>query len=477
MRNSLMVLLVVLSIPVVGYWAANGSQGLLDSQIRDALRDEFPAFQDDSRVSRVTADALCDLPQLSGENLCQTASNLALIKRASIVSGMIGVLLLAVIWLAGRLTRMRRRLLLYVFKPGLYVTALALIGLVITYGGIAIGAIYYGESLLVGRVHLGLIALIGVGALGGVAAIITNSFRIIHKVETTAVGTTVSQDEAPGLWGTVEDVAESIGALMPDHIVLGMEPNFFVTEGNVICLDGTLTGRTLYCSLPLMRIMDEEEATAVLVHELAHFKGEDTKFSRRFYPIYRGTQDSIESLWETGGEGWKLLVLLPAIAVFRFFLNSFARAEREIGRAREIEADAEAAAVCGRATLGSALTKVHAFSPAWPVIQEQLIELLRNGQMFRNLGAQFAATVNDAAAPKVLEGVTEQRMTHPTDSHPPLAKRLEALDLSIGELESRALRVSPENSAIGLVTRGDELEAEISDAYQVVIAQRLGINL
>lgn len=470
------LLLMVVGIPAFGFWAANGCQDLLDSQLRDAMRKEYSTVGEE-RISSVSLASLCERPRFGDQDLCTTFGTLQLMKEASLASGGAGLALLVLIWGAGRIARNRRRLLLYVFKPGLYLTALVLIGLVITYAAIAMGAIYYGESLLVGRVHVFLIGAIGLGAFGGVGAIATNALRVVQKAKTTAVGTPVSRNETPALWETVEELADELGSLLPDHIVLGMDPNFYVTEAKVTSLGGDLSGRTMYCSVPLLRILEKDEARAILAHELAHFEGEDTRYSQQFYPIYRGSYSAINSLLETGGESFRMLALLPAVAIFRFFINAFASAERKIGRERELRADAEAAALCGSSALGTGLVKIHAFTPAWPVVQETSADLLRSGRMLQNMSESFAQTVRQAAGPNVLDGVADEQMTHPTDTHPPLSKRLESLDLEMDQLGDAALGVPPTDPAFDFVTGLEEKEESLSAAYQMVLARGLGIDI
>lgn len=477
MAKKVGLLLMIVGIPAFGYWAANGCQDLLDSQLRSAVREEFTSV-DESRLSELTVAQLCDRPTFREQKFCSTASNLARIEKASVGSGAIGISLLGLISLGAAAARRRRQLLLYIFRPGLYLTALVLLGLVATYAVISIGAIYYGESLLLGRVHVGVIAAIGLGALGGLAAILSSVFRIVRRAHTTVVGTPISSEVAPALWDTVNELASSIDSLRPQNIVVGVEPNFFVTEAKVNCLKGTLSGRTLYCSLPLLRLMSTSEAKAIIAHELAHFRGEDTKYSQRFFPIYRGAQDSIDALLSTGGASYRILALLPAIAVFRYFLRSFAKLEREIGRDRELEADASAAAFSGAEVFGSALMKVHAYAPGWSVVKETSVSLLKKDRMLSNMSRQFADVVRDAAQPQILEDISSHRMSHPTDTHPPLAARLDELGLTAGELADSALDITPDNSAFaGLLSEAKEVEESVSNMYQLVLAQRLGIEI
>ena len=45
------------------------------------------------------------------------------------------------------------------------------------------------------------------------------------------------------------------------------------------------TGRTLYVSLSLLRVLEQDEADAVLAHELAHFHGGHTAVSASLVPM------------------------------------------------------------------------------------------------------------------------------------------------------------------------------------------------
>src|SRR5262249_10608236 len=152
----------------------------------------------------------------------------------------------------------------------------------------------------------------------------------------------------------------------------------------VVCLDGQLTDRTMYISLPLCRLLTEDELKVVLGHELAHYKGRDTQFSQRFYPIYRGATDALVRLEQSFSHGEKGsaadFVLLPAFLTLSYFLDSFSNAEREISRDRELVADAEAAKVGSAHTIATALVKIHAYSAMWILVREQMKNALERGQ-------------------------------------------------------------------------------------------------
>ncbi|TYP00354.1 Zn-dependent protease with chaperone function [Geothermobacter ehrlichii] len=467
---------LLLAVPLIGFLVAEGIQEHFNAELRSAFLKQLPGA-DPVIVANLTLDRLCEDNPSEFRDICSTNDNLNLMSGAAVSAGLVGLLLLLVIRVAGSLARGNRRLLLWLFKPGLYLTGLVLVGLVVVHAGVAMGAIYYGESTLIGRIHVGIIGAIALGALVGVIAIARNAFSLVRKAQTVVIGKALSQNEAPSLWRCVEGIADRLNALHPDNIVLGLDPNFFVTEAEVACLSGSYTGRTLYCSLPLMRILNLKEFEAIVGHELGHYKGLDTKFSQRFFPIYRGTTNAIVELQETGGDGTKAIALLPAIAVFSYFLESFSVAESRISRDRELAADKEGATASDGRSLASALVKVHAFSGFWEGLQYAAVEALKQGKAFINASKAYAEVIAGHAKADALKGLADTHLSHPTDSHPSLASRLGSLGISMDDVETDALNVSPTLAAIELVMQSERLEEEISDAYQVFLARQLGINL
>lgn len=476
MKRILILLGLLFAVPVLGLWAADYVQSDNNQQLQQVLREQFPEVPAEN-FSGATVDILCSERSPGIDEICTTNDYLNLMRTASWWAIGVGLSLLLLIKLAGIVANNNRTLLLWIFKPGLYLTAISLVGLVLTHAVLAMGVIYYGESAVIGQVHIGIIAAVGIGALLGAYVIIRNTFAILHKVTSQAIGMSLTRQEAPRLWEAINDTARRLGSLVPDHAVVGLEPNFFVTEANVMCLNGTLTGRTLYCSLPLARIMCKDEFISVLGHELGHFKGEDTKFSAKFYPIYRGANASLQALGEVSGEGAGGVALLPAIAVFGYFLDSFSRAESKIGRDRELAADNAGASVATPKAIGSALVKLHAFSGIWNDLQIEALDRLRDGKYFINASMLFAERASERAVPAFLEGITATHLSHPTDSHPPLATRLHALGLTLAELQSDALSVQPADAALDLFDHVEALEEELSERVQLYLAHAYNISI
>jgi len=411
-----------------------------------------------------------------GSNWNSMYRYMVVVKWAALGTGALGLLLTGFIAFAGYIVRSSRSLLLALFQPGLALTILALMVLVILHAALAMVSIYFvmlsistDQSVPTGLFAY-LIAMVVVGAIIGIGTLIRNSFSIVKRASTVVVGKRISWSKHPTLRQFVFDLSNKIGAPLPQHIVAGLNLTFFVTEADVYCIDGKLTGKTMYLSLPFCRILTKDEFKAVIGHELSHFKGMDTQFSQKFYPIYRGTTDSINSMQEEM-EGVKKIALLPVLYIISYFLESFSVAERRISRERELAADRFAAKSAGSRSLGTALIKVHAFSDYWKWLRRAMQEALAERKIYTNVSSLFAEVVKKNSQPEAFEGLEVHRLTHPTDSHPPLSIRLQALGLSIPALTDTALNTSPEFPAISLFTSYDEIEKELSETEHALMIE------
>ncbi len=475
-RARVVLLGLILGVPLVGLAVSSGLRVHLDNELRASRHREAPAANP-SLFAGVTVAKLCASQGPVPTELCQTDTGLAFMRTASLGAGLAGLALVAAIAVAGNAARSNRSRLLSLFRPGLYVAALATTGLILVHAIIAITVIYYGETTLVNTVHGGFILAIGLGAIAGVAAVARSAFGMVRKAETAAVGTALAPGEARVLWDHVAAIARRLGSLQPDHIVVGLDPTFFVTEANVVTPNGVLTGRTLFCSLPLTRILTVEELTAIVGHELGHFRGEDTQFSEQFYPIYRGTATALARLQAAGGRGSGVVSLLPAMAIFGFFLERFSSAEREHGRSRELLADQAGVEVGSARTMAVALVKVHAFAGAWRAVQGASLKGMREGKAFKNASVVFADVVKNNATSAALSGIADAHTSHPTDTHPSLAVRLESLNLSVSEVATEALSIDPQPSAASLLPDVEAQEEALSRTYQALLAREVGIEL
>jgi Zn-dependent protease with chaperone function len=434
-------LLVVTAIPLVTWSIATGMEGAYASGTRPSLGR--------------------GLPSGGPAGLRDTA---AWIADASLFAAALGPALALFITVAAWLGGMSRMLLLALFVPGLYLTLGALVLLVGLQGLLVMGTLYL---LWIGGVRMPplLLLVIGLVAAFGVLALVGAMLSSVKRARTAAFGAALIAERAPALWGHVRELAARMGAKPPHHIVVGVGPGFWVTEAEVDSLSGRHRGRTLYLSLPLSRILSKDELTGVLAHELAHFKGLDTRFSHLFYPVYRGTAESLVAIDHATDESvlsW--LTLLPAQIVLEYFFKRFAEAESKIGRARELAADRTAAAATDARTVAVALVKAHAFDGFWHDVRGVMRGAATRGQTVPNLSQAYVEIVRQAAVPSVLDGLADDRLPHPTDSHPPLGARLAALGVALDEVGGAALAVSPSDPAIALIDAAEEIERQLSQA-------------
>ena len=178
-----------------------------------------------------------------------------------------------------------RPLVAMVFLPGLYICLLLSAVLSICAAGLLITILYWLFSFI-HRVPVGIMALIAIGGLLGVVYSIKGGWRTIQKAVVRCHAVKVTKDQAPKLFNMIKELSIKMVTAMPNNILLELGSNFFVTESKVIAFEGEFKSRILCLSAPMLHILSPFELKAIIAHELAHFTGEDTVYSRRFYPIY-----------------------------------------------------------------------------------------------------------------------------------------------------------------------------------------------
>jgi Zn-dependent protease with chaperone function len=260
------------------------------------------------------------------------------------------------------------------------------------------------------------------------------------------MGQIVTHAQAPRLWDFVGTVARRIGASAPEAIVVGLDEGFFVTEHPVRLRNGTQApaGLVLYMPLPYMAFMNATEVAAVIGHELGHFMGEDTVYSRRFSPIYTMAMRHIEAIAGDEGQdesGWRSLVTRPATAFGEMFLDGFHEAVRFWSRKRELAADAVGARAAGARAVATSLLRIAALEPR---VNEALAAHWDAGQ---TVSGGVLGQVRQLVAAKGMANPGEHlhnRQSHPFDTHPELAVRLEAVGMPVSdELLQRAMDPAP----------------------------------
>ena len=379
---------------------------------------------------------------LSLQPMCAPLQQHYLLLLACAATAAAGLVVIAAFALASLITGANRVLLSVVF-PGLSFAGLVLVALIVT-AQIAIVAAtaYFAEAFFLGQVHTAvLLILAGFGVLLGLS-ILWRTIRMFRPAVSGVVGVPFSPIEQPRLALLVQQIAKTTGARMPDNIVLGLDTNFFATNAAVHTPTSRrlLMGQTLYLSLPLMRVLSLDEMKAVIGHELAHFSGADTLFSRQFAPIYRGLAEAAEVSDESKQS--KNILLLPARLFLRFMMNCFHYNAAKASRSRELRADSIGATASSSADLGFALIKCGILSMLWHREMDDTAQEISRGRFRRNMSRSFEDKlkfdVDPEKLPPLVEFALGEHTPHPTDSHPPTRDRLSALGLDMGEVTSEA---------------------------------------
>lgn len=344
---------------------------------------------------------------------------------------------------AGRRARQSREKLLQGFSLGSRLLPYVLVSHVVAMAAtVALVLSFEGLALWhIGRMGSGEVKLIAV--LGVVAAFCLYSIwqllkqlramLAMFKPEPMALfGSVVTPEQAPPLWRQVNTLAHGLGALPPDHIVVSLAQEFYVTssDAEVLPANTALRGRTLHVPLLHLGVLSPAEIGAVIGHELAHFAGEDTEYSLRFLPIYDGVNRSLGALAQTmlASDVIQGRLMRPSFDLGVFFMQHFDHAVNHWSRERELLADAAGARLVSHAAAASALLRV---SVLHAPIDDALATQLEGANEGELIDAVLAALQGlELHVPPEALAVHQ---AHPTDSHPSNGERLRALNVSLDD--------------------------------------------
>lgn len=420
-------------------------------------------------------------PSLSLSPVCANIQNHYTLLLACAATATAGLALIMAFSVASFVTGANRVLLSFIF-PGLSFLGLVVVALlVIAQIAIIAATAYFAEAFWLGQVHMTiLLGLAGLGALLGLG-ILWRTLRMFRPAVGAVIGVPFSPIEQPRLALLVQQIAKATNARMPDNIVLGLDPNFFATTAPMHTPTSRrlLTGQTLYLSLPLMRVLSLDEVKAVVGHELAHFSGADTIYSRNFAPIYRGLEEASQAAGEHKKYD-KNPLLMPARLFLRFMIDCFARNAAKSSRSRELRADQIGSTASSPADLGYALIKVGILSMLWNKEVQDTLQDISRGKFRRNMSASFEDKLHYDVDPEKLPPLVAfsigDHTPHPTDSHPETKERLAELGLNLVDVTSEARvmeRFFAAKPAALALDNMDNVEEILTQIYhQIIIGPR-----
>jgi len=218
----------------------------------------------------------------------------------------------------------------------------------------------------------------------------------------------------------VRDVASRVRHPEPEQVFLSHDANAFA--GRFKRPNGRGRQSVVGVGLPMLEILSREELMSVIAHEMGHHTAGDVLLGPWVYRIRRLIGESLERL-----EGSSFWLHLPFVA----YGNLFLRLTRRTSREQELSADALAARVCGTRATATALGRIHRLGSLWDAYWiHEVVPLLNLG--FRPpLVAGFERMLRQPKRRAEIEA-TVTRLTDqdpsPTDTHPTLEERLQALN-------------------------------------------------
>lgn len=331
---------------------------------------------------------------------------------------------------------------------------------VVVQGGLATWLSYWLTAFYMQIYSVKLVAVVGMVALFAVWTVIRGIFRKMPSSQPLEAEV-VSERDAPLLWTRLRELASRLRTEPPKHVVAGIDDNFFVTEHGVTLTSGKLEGRTLYVSLPLLRVLKPSEADAVFSHEIAHLKGGDTAVSAQLGPELVRYNVYMNEL-ASGG------ITKPVFYLLRMFNAIFELALAREKRSRELIADKAAARVTSADDVGRSLIKTTAYSSFRIETERSLFShnalhtqsLALKERIDAGLGAHVAT--RDFA-----ETLKSMRTPHPFDTHPLLEERLKNVASHVRFDQAAEMLLEPRSHTwVDDIATAAAIEQRLWDAYE-----------
>jgi Zn-dependent protease with chaperone function len=298
-------------------------------------------------------------------------------------------------------------------------------------GVLLVALSFWVTALWLERFSVKLIFAAGALALMGCIVVIVGIFKRV-KADFNVEGEVIAQDQSAPVWNKLRAICEKVGTAPPDQVIAGIDNNFFVTEHPVTVAGQTYRGRTLFVSLSLLKELQGTEADAVLAHEMAHFSGQDTVYSRKISPLLSRYQHYLEAL-HSGP------VTIPIFYYMLCFRALYEVSLSRLSRKREFRADGIAVETTSPSALAGALLKIAAYSKYRESVQEELFkqeQALASANISERIEQGFPQYATAFASDT---DIGQLATAHPFDTHPPLSQRLGAVGMQFDSVEARVL--------------------------------------
>jgi hypothetical protein len=195
-------------------------------------------------------------------------------------------------------------------------------------------------------------------------------------------------------------------------------------------------------------------------HELAHFSGEDTLYSRRISPLLGKYVHYLDALYQGG-------LSRPIFHFMFMFWNLYQLSLGKLSREREFRADRIGGELTSPQDMANALVKIVAYCRYRNKVQQTLFEKEENVETMDVSARIEKGFPNFMTACVTGNELAEADTPHPFDSHPPLAGRLTSLGLNPeAALKTPVNLPALNDSWFSAIEGATEIEAEQWKAFE-----------
>jgi hypothetical protein len=246
MQRCLKLFATLFAVPTFGLLLSFSRLGDLDHQF--VIDAQAVGATDLAQQTLAVMCQIADARELAEQD-CYNYDRLITLRDVSLFMVIAALLMIAAISVAARFAERDRRLLAALFIPGVHLTLLALLVMIVAQSLIAAYAFYTVETELARSVGVALIYCLILSAVLGAWGTVRVGFAVSRRPPLVVLGIEINQETQGRLWRFVAQVASKLGAEPPAHIVLGLQPTFYATPANLVLVGQSqvLTGDTILC--------------------------------------------------------------------------------------------------------------------------------------------------------------------------------------------------------------------------------------
>lgn len=342
------------------------------------------------------------------------------------------------------------------------VVGFSLLGLLLVVALVA-GVILSGGKALLLAAKLGkLVALLALPAW----VMLKSSVKILFSRFPPPQGRELRRDEAPALFVRLDELRQDLQGPRIHTVLLVDELNAAIVQHPRFGLFGW-EKNYLILGLPLLQVLTEEEALAVVAHEYGHLSGHHGRLGGFVYRL-RSTWGQLQQISEQWNDWGSRLVA----RLFRWYAPYFNAYTFVLARQNEYEADRSAVEVAGAQNAANALMRINIASlfeaeEFWPAIDRRAVkepEPIASPSAFWRESVHGA--LDEAMRARFLEQANRYETNH-ADTHPALRDRLAAIGVAAKPEMAQALRPVEDSAAdLWLGSNLDALRSEFDDAWR-----------